>query len=102
MLAPVWRSHELHQNIDSGFSMKMIIIIKYHMRYNEINQLVLTGGGRLIKRITKPAMMRKASRHMTIALNQMGNKLLYDSDITNAPTNILSAIGSRNEPNLLA
>lgn len=34
----------------------------------------LTGGGRLMYRITKPAIIRNKSRKMTIALNQTGNR----------------------------
>lgn len=61
-----------------------------------------TGGERLIYRITNPAIIRNTSRKITIALNQIGNKLLIDNDMTNDPTNSLSAIGSKNEPSLLA
>lgn len=50
----------------------------------------------------KPAMMRKMSLNITIALSQMGNKLHQEREMTNAPTSSLSAIGSRNDPNLLA
>lgn len=77
-------------------------VIRTMWNTNKLDHLVLTGGGRLTKRITNPAMIKKRSRQITIALNQMGNRLPYDKDMTSAPTSILSAIGSRNEPNLLA
>lgn len=62
----------------------------------------LTGGGKLIYRMTKPAVINEISRKMTIAHSQTGSRLQYVSEITNEPTNSLSAIGSKNEPNLLA
>ena len=61
----------------------------------------LTGGGRLINRITKPAIIKNTSRNSTMAVNQTGKRLQYASDITRDPTSTLSAIGSRNDPNLL-
>lgn len=62
----------------------------------------LTGGGKLMNRMTKPAAIKNTSRNITIALNQMGKRLQSDSDTTSAPTSNLSAIGSKNDPNLLA
>lgn len=53
-------------------------------------------------RITNPAPIRKTSRKSTNPLSHSGNKLQYVNDITNEPTKSLSAIGSRNEPILLA
>lgn len=52
--------------------------------------------------MTNPAVINEISRKMTIAHNQIGNRLQYVSEMTNEPTNSLSAIGSKNEPNLLA
>lgn len=62
----------------------------------------ITGGGKLIYRITRPAIIRNTSRKMIIEQSHTGNKLQYDSEITSEPTSNLSAIGSRNDPNLLA
>lgn len=53
-------------------------------------------------RIIKPAVIKNTSLRRTIAINQIGNKLQYASDSTSDPTNSLSAIGSKNEPILLA
>lgn len=53
-------------------------------------------------RITKPAMIKNTSRKMIIPQSQTGNKLQYDRDTTKEPTSNLSAIGSRNDPILLA
>lgn len=63
---------------------------------------VHTGGGKLMYRITKPAIMRKTSRKMINPQSHIGNRLHHESDITNEPTSSLSAIGSRKEPSLLA
>lgn len=52
--------------------------------------------------MTNPAPIRKTSRNSTNPLSHNGNKLQYVNDITNEPTKSLSAIGSRNEPILLA
>lgn len=52
--------------------------------------------------ITNPAMMRKASLKITIAHSQTGNNAQNERETTNEPTRSLSAIGSRNEPSLLA
>lgn len=52
--------------------------------------------------MTNPADINEISRKMTIVHSQTGNRLQYVSEITNEPTNSLSAIGSKNEPNLLA
>lgn len=55
-----------------------------------------------MNRITPPAVSKKASRQSTSTLNQIGNKLQYDIEMTNAPISNLSAIGSKNVPSLLA
>lgn len=62
----------------------------------------LTGGGRLMYRMTNPAVIKEMSRKMTIALNQIGMRPQYVSEMTSEPTSILSAMGSKNDPNLLA
>lgn len=64
--------------------------------------ITLTGGGKLMNRITKPAIIRNTSRKMIIPQSQAGNRLQYDNDTTNEPTSNLSAIGSKNDPSLLA
>lgn len=61
-----------------------------------------TGGGRLIYRITKPAVIKNTSRKIIIPHSHAGNKLQYERDITKVPTSSLSAIGSKKEPSLLA
>lgn len=53
-------------------------------------------------RMTNPAIIKEISRKIIIALSQIGNRLQYVSEITSEPTNTLSAIGSKNDPNLLA
>lgn len=67
-----------------------------------MNCVYVTGGGRLIYRITSPAIIKNTSLKSIMAINQTGNKLQYASDKTSEPTRSLSAIGSKNEPILLA
>lgn len=62
----------------------------------------LTGGGKLIYRITNPEIIKKTSRKIIIPHNHVGNKLQHERDITKEPTRNLSAIGSKNDPSLLA
>lgn len=64
--------------------------------------IVFTGGGKLIYRIIKPAIIKNTSRKMIIPLSQTGNKLQQERDITREPTSSLSAIGSKKDPSLLA
>lgn len=71
-------------------------------RKAKVQKKRFTGGGRLIYRITRPAMIKNTSRNMIIPQSQTGNKLQYANEITKEPTSSLSAIGSRNDPNLLA
>lgn len=47
-------------------------------------------------------MMRNTSREIIIPLSHTGNKLQHERDTTRDPTSNLSAIGSRNDPSLLA
>lgn len=88
-----------HQNIVRLFAAiaRKINIILENMTY-----LVNTGGGKLMYRITKPAEIRNTSRKIIIPLSHIGNRLQHVSDITRDPTSNLSAIGSKNDPSLLA
>lgn len=53
-------------------------------------------------RMTNPAAIKNASLNRTIPHSHIGNRFVYVKEITNDPTNNLSAIGSRNDPILLA
>lgn len=61
-----------------------------------------TGGGRLMYRMTNPAAIKNTSLKRTIPHSHTGNRFVYVNEIANEPTNNLSAIGSRNDPTLLA
>lgn len=50
----------------------------------------------------KPAIIRNTSRKIIIAHSHAGNKSQQERDITREPTSNLSAIGSKNDPSLLA